>query len=201
MISQCPHMWLLQELFIRAWPSSCWPTLLRWWSSAHPAERRHFIRTLIPASLHSALFTSLSPAPDHWAQLLSSRRSAITAAVSACRDWLQSNTPPVMPSHPKSINYFRTPDSVYSTSYIAESHKRPRHHAYSPPDPIPSQVKKRKAPSPSVRTQQSMPSKVHPPPPATQLPTHTQAIGDSIQRSTPLPKLMPSRKRVKMGQG
>ena len=152
MISQCPSTWLLQELFIRAWPSSRWPTLLRWWSSAHPGERRYFIRTLILASVHSAVFTSLSPAPDHWAQLLSSRRSAITAAVTACRDWLQSNTPPAMPSQPKSINYFRTPNWVYSTSYMAESHKRPRHHAYSPPDPIPSQVKKRKVSSPSVRT-------------------------------------------------
>ena len=111
MISQCPHTWRLQELFIRAWPSSCLPTLLTWWSLAHPGERRHLIRTLIPASLHSVLFTSLSPAQDHWGQLLYSRRSAIAAAVSACRDWLQSNTPPVMPSQPQSTNCFRTPDS------------------------------------------------------------------------------------------
>ena len=98
MLSHCTSLWFLQDLFLRAWPSSTWQNVLPWWSSAHPGDERNLIRTLVPASLHAKLKASMGMTPEQLSAFLAHRRPAITTAVHTCPQWLQDHPPPSLPT-------------------------------------------------------------------------------------------------------
>ena len=87
MLSHCTSLWFLQDLFLRAWPSGTWQFVISWWSFARPGERRNLIRTLVPASLHTKLKTSMGMTPEQLSAFLVHRPPTITTAVhtSGCR--------------------------------------------------------------------------------------------------------------------
>ena len=201
MLSHCTSLWFLQDLFLRAWPSSTWQFVLPWWSSARPGEKRNLIRTLVPASLHTKLKTSMGMTPEQLSAFLVHRRPAITTAVHTCHQWLQDHPPPSLPTVRSGINHFCTPNSIYSTSFLPEHKKRRAPQGYTPPPPIPLKVRKRSQPSSRSQSTrpQSFPQCTAPPPPARPSPTPPSPQS----RSRPLPKPSSARpkKRIKKGQG
>ena len=200
MLSHCTSLWSLQDLFLRAWPSSTWQFVLPWWSSAHPGEKRNLIRTLVPSSPHTKLKTSMGMTPEQLSAFLVHRRPAITTAVQTCHQWLQDHPPPSLPTVRSGINHFCTPNSIYSTSFLPEHKKRRAPQGYTPPPHIPLKVRKRSQPtsrSKSTRPQ-SFPQRTAPPPPAR--PT-TPPLPQSRSRPLPKPSSARPKKRIKKGQG
>ena len=117
MLSHCASLWFLQDLFLRAWPSSTWQFVLPWWSSAHPGDKRNLIRTLVPISLYAKLKASMRMTPEQLSAFLAHRRPAITTAVHTCHQWLQDHPPPSLPSLRSGINHFTTPNSIKEGPY------------------------------------------------------------------------------------
>ena len=201
MLSHCTSLWFLQDLFLRAWPSSTWQFVLPWWSSARPGEKRNLIRTLVPASLHTKLKTSMGMTPEQLSAFLVHRRPAITTAVHTSQQWLQDHSPPSLPTVRSGINHFCTPNSIYSTSFLPEHKKRRAPQGYTPPPPIPLKVRKRSQPSSRSQSTRprSFPQRTAPPPPAR--PSPTPPSPQSRSRPLPKPSSAPPKKRIKNGQG
>ena len=201
MLSHCTSLSFLQDLFLRAWPSSTWQFVLPWWSSAHRGDKRNLIRTLVPTSLHALLKSSLRMTPEQFSVCLTHRRPAIAKAVHTCHQWLQDHPPPSLPPTPSRINHFTTPNSIYSTSYLPNHKKRCTPQGYTPPSPIPLKVRKRSQPiSKSQPTKtQSFPLRTTPQPRAPPFPApHPPVL---CPRPLPKPSSAPPKKRAKQGQG
>ena len=200
MLSHCTSLWFLQDLFLRAWPSSTWQFVLPWWSSAHPGEKRNLIRTLVPSSLHTKLKTSMGMTPEQLSAFLVHRRPAITTAVQTCHQWLQDHPPPSLPTVRSGVNHFCTPNYIYSTSFLPVHKKRRAPQGYTPPPPIPPKVRKRSQPSSRSQSTrpQSFPQRTAPPPPAR---PSTPPLPQSRSRPLPKPSSAPPKKRIKKGQG
>ena len=201
MLSHCTSLWFLQDLFLRAWPSSTWQFVLPWWSSARPSEKQNLICALVPASLHTKLKTSMGMMPEQLSAFLVHRRPAITTAVHTCHQWLQDHPPPSLPTVRSGINHFCTPNSIYSTSFLPEHKNRRAPQGYTPPQPIPLKVRKRSQPSSRSQSTrpQSFPQRTAPPPPAR--PSPTPPSPQSRSRPLPKPSSAPPKKRIKKGQG
>ena len=201
MLSHCTSLWFLQDLFLRAWPSSTRQLVLPWWSSAHPGDKRNLIRTLVPTSLHALLKSSLRMTPEQLSACLTHRCPAIAKAIHTCHQWLQEHLPPSLSPTRTGINHFTTPNSIYSTSYLPEHKKRRTPQGYTPPSPIPLKVRKRSQPtSKSQPTKtQSFPHRKTPQPrvPPFRAP-HSPVLSP---RPLPKPSSAPPKKRVKQGQG
>ena len=186
MLSHCTSLWFLQDLFLRAWPSSTWQFVLPCWSFARLGDKRNLIRTLVPAPLHAKLKTLMGMTPEQLSAFLVHRRPAITTAVHIRHQWLQDHPPPSLPSLRSGINHFSTPNSIYSTSFLPEHKKRRAPQGYTPPPPIPLKVRSRSQPSSRRQSTRPppFPQRTAPPPPARASPTPPSPQS----RSGPLPK-------------
>ena len=146
MLSHCTSLWFLQDLFLRAWPSSTWQFVLPWWSSAQPGDKRNLVRTLMPISLHALLKSSMRITPEQFSVCLTHRGPAITKAVHTCHQWLQNHPLPSLLPTRSGINHFTTPNSIYSTSYLPGHPKPSTPQGCTPPSPIPLKVRKTSQP-------------------------------------------------------
>ena len=135
-----------------AWGPTFAESTKTWWSTAEHADKRHFVRTLVPKSLHEA-FSKL-PWED-----TSSFKTALNLALKIRRDrltrliteWFQfMRNHPMMGPHPPTLQQHKlsfSKNNPYSTSSSRELVPP----VYKPPDPVPSRV----APKPQKPSRQS----------------------------------------------
>ena len=136
------------------------PIVLHWWlSGLSKADRRNFMRTLVPKSLWSCLLQPIpgSTRAEHKAMLglaLEERVKHLDKAVIQAHDWLCSNPLPCNPilwAHPPDpLNPFSVLHGAFSTSVHMPPRTRP---AYQHPPRLPKHALKKPSKPASAKAQ------------------------------------------------
>ena len=131
------------EAYISSWGPLFSPVVLHWWvSGPSKADRRNFMRTLVPKSLSSRLSQPIpgSTHAEHRAtlgQALVEQVKHMEGAVRQAHDWLCSNPLPCDPilwAHPPDpLNPFSVSHSAFSTSVLMPPKNRPTNQHPPPP--------------------------------------------------------------------
>jgi len=124
-----------------AWGPNFTETAKSWWATAKDAEKRHFVRTLVPKSLHET-FSKL-PWQDNASfktaltLALKTRRNLLTGIVTEWFQYMRNH--PMMGPHLPTLQQHKigfSKNNPYSTSSSRELLPP----VYKPPDPVPSEV-------------------------------------------------------------
>ena len=141
-VSHCPTCEHLVQTYIQCWRPPFTTVVSQWLSATtHVAERRHFVRGLVPMSLYTKLTTPPSdrrkPAHRHDLKLaLKARVPLLLKALYRTLEWLNDNPPPAPLTPRTGPNSRGRPWSPYSTSHTALQHPPPAYH----PPPLPDKV-------------------------------------------------------------
>ena len=132
------------QAYVSSWGTLFSPIVLHWWlSGPSKADRRNFMRTLVPKSLWSCLSKPIpgSTRAEHRAMLglaLEERVKHLDKAVHQAHDWLCSNPlpwDPILWAHPSDpLNPFSVSHGAFSTSVHMPPRTRP---VYQHPPPLP----------------------------------------------------------------
>ena len=148
------------QAYVSSWGPLFSPIVLHWWlSGPSKADRRNFIRTLVPKSLWSCLSQPIpgSARAEHRAMLglaLEERVKHLDKAVHQAHDWLCSNPlswDRILWAHPSDpLNPFSVSHGAFSTSVHMPPRTRP---VYQHPPPLPKHALKKPSKPASAKAQ------------------------------------------------
>jgi hypothetical protein len=148
------------QAYVSSWGTLFSPIVLHWWlSGPSKADRRNFMRTLVPKSLWSCLSKPIpgSTRAEHRAMLglaLEERVKHLDKAVHQAHDWLCSNPlpwDPILWAHPSDpLNPFSVSHGAFSTSVHMPPRTRP---VYQHPPPLPKHALKKPSKPASAKAQ------------------------------------------------
>ena len=148
------------QAYVSSWGTLFSPIVLHWWlSGPSKADRRNFMRTLVPKSLWSCLSNPIpgSTPAEHRAMLglaLEERVKHLDKAVHQAHDWLCSNPlpwDPILWAHPSDpLNPFSVSHGAFSTSVHMPPRTRP---VYQHPPPLPKHALKKPSKPASAKAQ------------------------------------------------
>ena len=148
------------QAYVSSWGPLFSPIVLHWWlSGPSKADRRNFMRTLVPKSLWSCLSKPIpgSTRAEHRAMLglaLEERVKHLDKAVHQAHDWLCSNPlpwDPILWAHPSDpLNPFSVSHGAFSTSVHMPPRTRP---VYQHPPPLPKHALKKPSKPASAKAQ------------------------------------------------
>ena len=148
------------QAYVSSWGTLFSPIVLHWWlSGPSKADRRNFMRTLVPKSLWSCLSKPIpgSTRAEHRAMLglaLEERVKHLDKAVHQAHDWLCSNRlpwDPILWAHPSDpLNPFSVSHGAFSTPVHMPPQTRP---VYQHPPPLPKHALKKPSKPASAKAQ------------------------------------------------
>ena len=143
-LALCPSADPILQSLIHTWPHPFDAITQQWWATPPPVgDKRNFVRTLVPTSLHQAFLvpTSGQTNAERRRQLqeaLPVRRRALHSAIPKAVEWLREHSPQLPRPAPLSANTWGTVGCPFSTSHTPPP---PHDYRYQAPAPLPLTVR------------------------------------------------------------